>query len=104
MKLSTTILPAFVSLLALMGVALHDTKVDKLATSLVGIPALMATTDAGSKLIQNDPHTHVERVVLNEMNTTNPRLAPRFADQKKHMLQRGTPKGTHCFDSVTQFV
>lgn len=86
----------FVSLAALAGVTLHDTKVDKLATSFVGIPATIASTE-GSKGISGDPHTHVERVSIGDMKTAQPRLMPR-ADQKKYLLQKNVPRGSHSFD------
>lgn len=87
----------FVSLAALAGVTLHDTKVDKLATSFVGVPAVASVTDNGSRGIANDPHTHVERVNVSELKTLQPRIMPR-ADQKKHLMQRNAPKGTHTYD------
>lgn len=87
----------FVSLAALTGVTLHDTKVDKLATSFVGIPAAAAMTDNGSRSIASDPHTHVERVSVSDLKTAQPRIMPR-ADQKKHLMQKNAPKGTHNFD------
>lgn len=57
----------FVAMAALTGVAVHDTKVDKLATSLVGVPAAVAATDGGHKLA-SDPHTHVERVSVEKIH------------------------------------
>jgi len=68
-----------VSLAALAGVTLHDTKTDKLATSLLAVPSIMSTTDSASKAASLDQsaHTHVERVSLNNMQPSQPRLAPR---------------------------
>lgn len=87
----------FVSLAALTGVTLHDTKIDKLATSVAGIPAMMTTAESGTKGLSGDPHTHVERVSLRDMHSSHPRLVPR-AEQKKHMMQKNMPKGAHGFD------
>ncbi|MES2876077.1 MAG: hypothetical protein V4678_01270 [Patescibacteria group bacterium] len=87
----------FVSLAALAGVTLHDTKLDKLATSFAGIPALMSHAESGARSMSGDPHTHVERVSLNNMQSSQPRLAPR-ADHKKHMIQKNMPKGAHRYD------
>ena len=84
----------FVAMAALTGVAVHDTKVDKLATSLVGVPAAVAATDGGHKLA-SDPHTHVERVSVE--NNSQARIMPR-SDQKKHLMQKNVPKGGHSFD------
>lgn len=85
-----------ISLAALTGVALHDTKLDKLASSMVGVPSMMTHAEGGSK-IASDPHTHVERVSLNNLHAAQPRLAPR-ADHKKHMLQKAAPKGANRYD------
>lgn len=93
----TAPIPLFVSLAALAGVTLHDTKVDKLATSFVGIPAITSITDNGSRGIASDPHTHVERINVGDLKVSQPRIMPR-ADQKKHLMQKNAPKGTHSFD------
>ena len=85
----------FIAVSALAGVAVHDTKIDKLATTFVGVPALISSTDGANKLA-SDPHTHVERVSIE--NSSQPRLAPRLGDQKKHVLQKNVPKGAHSFD------
>lgn len=87
----------FISLAALTGVSLHDTKIDKLTTSIVGVPSIMSSTESATKGLSTDPHTHVERVSLNESRSTQPRLAPR-SDHRKHMMQKATPKGTHHHD------
>jgi hypothetical protein len=93
----TTPISVFVSLAALAGVAVHDTKIDKLATTFVGTPAMMANAESGHKGISNDPHTHVERVSLKDASSSQPRLLPRN-EQRKHFLQKGTPKGAHSHD------
>lgn len=91
----------FISLAALAGVTLHDTKIDKLATSLAGIPAMMSSTESGSKGLSGDAHTHVERVSLNENSSSSqPRLAPR-SDYRKHLMQKAVPKGSHHHDSYS---
>lgn len=87
----------FISLTALTGVTLHDTKLDKLATSFAAVPIMMTQTEGGNKSIASDPHTHVERISLKDVHSAQPRLMPR-ADQKKHFLQKNTPKGAHGFD------
>lgn len=93
----TTPISFFISLAALAGVSLHDTKVDKLATSFVGVPAITASTDASARSISSDPHTHVERVSVSDLRTSQPKIAPR-AEHKKHMMQKNVPKGAHTFD------
>lgn len=93
----TTPISLFVSLVALTGVALHDTKLDKLATNFAGIPAMMTQSEGSSKSIGGDPHTHVERMSLKDVHAAQPRLAPR-ADQRKHLMQKNMPKGAQGFD------
>ena len=90
----------FVSLAALTGVTLHDTKLDKLATTFAGIPAMMSQAESGTKGMSSDPHTHVERVSLGSMQSSQPRLAPRI-DHKKHMIQKNMPKGAHRYDGYS---
>ena len=94
----TTPISLFISLAALAGVAVHDTKIDRLATTFAGIPAMMTQAENGTKSITGDPHTHVERVSLSDVHSAQPRLAPR-TEHKKHFLQKNVPKGHHAFDS-----
>jgi len=86
------------SLSTLAGVVLHATHLDQ---------AVVATTnpishhDALSKSLPSaDAHTHVERHSFTRSAgyTTSPALAPRSED-KKHLMQRHTPKGHHPFDN-----
>jgi len=90
----------FISLAALAGVTLHDTKIDKLATSVVGIPAMMTSSESGTKGLSTELHTHVERVNLNEAHSSQPRLAPR-SDHRKHLMQKAVPKGAHHHDGYS---
>lgn len=92
----TTPISLFVSLAALAGVTLHDTKIDRLATTFVGVPAMTANVE-GVKNMASDPHTHVERVSLSDVKTSQPRIMPR-SDQRKHLMQKSAPKGTHFYD------
>ena len=95
----TTPLSLLISLAALTGVVVHDTKVSRLATTFSAVPAVMSATDDGNRtLLSNDTHPHVEKVNLSEIRSVEPGLAPRISDQKKHMLQRNVPKGGHRYD------
>lgn len=94
----TTPISLFVSLAALTGVTVHDTKIDKLTSTLVSASSMTASVqDAGARSMSGDPHTHVERVSLKDIRTAQPRLMPRH-DQKKHLIQKNMPKGAHQFD------
>jgi len=89
----------FVSLAALTGVTLHDTKADKLATSIIAMPSIMTTSEGSAKVasLDSSAHTHVERVHLSDVKTSQPRIAPRI-EHKKHMMQKNMPKGANRYD------
>lgn len=94
----TTPITLLLSLTALTGVALHDTKVDRLATALVGAPLILAANaDGTTKSIASDPHTHAEHISLKNVKNVQPRIMPRSV-QKKHMMQKNMPKGANSFD------
>lgn len=97
----TTPISIFISIAALTGVSLHDTKLDKLTTTFVGMSSVAANVDNGSKNISNDPHTHVERVSLKDTKVAQPRLLPRH-DTRKHLMQKHVPKGVHSHDGASQ--
>jgi hypothetical protein len=94
----TTPITVLLSLMTLAGVTLHDTKVDKLTTALVGIPLIIAANADGSlKSIASDPHTHTEHVSVKDVKTSQPRIMPR-SEQKKHLMQKNMPKGANRYD------
>lgn len=86
-------LSVFVSLAALTGVTIHDTKLDKLTISAMSAATVVAAADVVHKF-NTDAHTHVERISL---KGNAPRIMPRD-DHKKHMLQKAMPKGAHRYD------
>lgn len=99
---TTAFTTVLISLLTLAGVVLHDTKLDKLARTFVGVPAAMAITEGVNHSMKTDDHTHVERISFGQMKSQDqPRLAPRYLEQKKHVLQRGVPRGFHAFDGYS---
>ncbi len=98
---TTAIITVLISMLTLLGVVLHDTKLDKMARSFLGIPAAMAVTESLNHSMKTDDHTHVEKVSLNETKNQEHRLSPRYLEQKKHVMQRGVPRGAHLFDSYS---
>lgn len=93
----TTPISFLVSIAALAGVTLHDTKIDKLATSMANVhsSSVSSSTDAPLKIDTGNAHTHVERVHLTD--GMQPRIVPRN-DHKKHMMQKHEPRGKHRFD------
>lgn len=97
---TTAPISLFVSLAALTGVTLHDTKADKLTSSIIAMPSIVANTEGSASKVSNfdsSAHTHVERVSLNDMKSSQPRLAPRV-EHKKHFIQKNMPKGAHAYD------
>lgn len=101
MKKILTLAPlsAIVSLATLSGILLHDTKIDKLTASAIGIPAVVTFSESAQRSLSSDPHTHVERVSGNKANAQMPQLAPRHSEQKKHLLQKRAVKGAQDFDT-----
>ena len=93
-----TQLSIFISLAALVGVALHDTKLDRLATSVMSTIPIALTVTAGLTYMRSDDHTHVDRVTVNDLSGQAPRIMPRNGEQKKHMMQKRVPKGNRSFD------
>ena len=78
---------------------MHDTKLDSFATALIGVPVVMSITESAGSMFRGDEHTHAERIVLSEMKSQNqPKLAPRYLEQKKHVMHRSTRGGAHRFD------
>jgi len=91
----------FLSLVTATGIVMHDTRVDK-ATTVAIVPPLAVGYEIGTKFLQSDPHTHVERgsiaQAMNVFHSTAPGIQPRTHD-KKHLLQRTVPRGHHAFDN-----
>lgn len=96
----TTPISLFISLAALAGVTLHDTKIDKLATNFAGIPAIMTSTDPSTRAIAGEQHTHVERINLSDVSSSQPRIMPR-GDHRKHLMAKNVPRGGHYFDGYS---
>ncbi len=96
--LYTTPLTIVVSLIMLVSVLLHDTRLAKLATTMIGIPAVIASTDAAHRGLSPDPHTHVERINVGELRGQLPRLMPRATEDKKYVLHRPVRGSSNPFE------
>ena len=88
-----------VALLTFVGIALHDTKIDKLTTLAVALPVIAATE--GVKLLHlmgGDAHTHVERVSVKDTAKKNtgelPRVQVRREEARKDHGHNEEQKGT----------
>jgi hypothetical protein len=88
-----------VSMSTMMGVLLHDTHTDKAALTAISGPSVYMSSDANTKMLGGDPHTHTERhsfsQSISELKTENPRLQPRYIDDRKHILQKKLTKHSH---------
>ena len=92
----------FISVATLVGLALHETKTDKLTTALIGIPAIMATYGGASlAALHGEAHTHVEHFSMAAVQRVHQTtyVPPRALEHKKHLLQKSIPKGHHPFDN-----
>ena len=87
---------------ALVGVAMHDTKLDKLAAVGIGASAVAALHLGGDALarLTDATHTHVERISLKNLALEPPRLQKRYLEEKEHLGNRGVPKGHRPFDNM----
>lgn len=87
-------------LAALAGVALHDTKLDKLATVTVGASAGVIASAGADGILRpgSDLHTHVEKVSLHRLAFEQPRLQSRYLEDKRLLSQKKVSKGEHPFD------
>ena len=93
-----TTLTILISLATLLGVALHDTKADKLAIGAIGLPlAAVMTAGAAQAMLANDMHNHVEITGMENVRKEAPRTTPRN-NLKKYLLQKRVPRGGHAFD------
>ncbi len=93
-----TTLTILISLATMLGVALHDTKVDKLAIGVIGLPlATVMTAGVAQAMLANDMHNHVDKVSLDNVRNEMPRKTPRN-NFKKYLLQKRVPKGGHNSD------
>ena len=97
-------LAVFLSLSTLLGIVVHDTRIDKAASVALTLPAALASYDNAKLVHVSDLHTHVERSSFAQAAhaiSVSPGLQPRVHEDKKHLLQQNVPKGHHPFDNYT---
>ncbi len=93
-----------VALVTILGIAVHDTKIDSLTATMVAPLAVFAAYEGIglSLILAGDPHTHSEAGsfsrVAQQSTSWNPRLPTRHGRTKKYMMQKYTPKGNQPFD------
>lgn len=81
------------TLAAGFGVVLHDTRLDKAATTALAVPIAVVSyglADAGLKM--NDAHIHTERVNVGEnlrnLNYSVPKLQPRTEEDRRYVAAK----------------
>ncbi len=95
---TTTTVSILITFATLLGVTLHESKLDKLTSAALGTTALAVSHEAGQ--IRNDAHTHVERVsVQTAFNNQTPTNRLKYGEMKQHLLQQNVPRGHHAFDN-----
>ena len=99
-------LAVLVTLSTLLGIVVHDTKVDQLAARVLSVPAVVVSHEGVNPVIKfSDVNTHAERISLSEVvrniNSDVPRIQPRTTDDKKYRLQKNVVRGHHAFDNYS---
>lgn len=99
-------LSILITLSTLLGVVIHDTKVDQLAIKVLSVPNAIVNYEGVNHAIKfSDAHTHTERITLSEavrnINSEAPRVQTRMNDDKKYRLQKNVVRGHHAFDNYS---
>lgn len=102
-----SLLPTAIAVMVVLGIALHDTKLDSLTKIALAIPILAVTYEGANMLalagIGGDAHTHVERVSVEKTaaraTSWTPNLGSRKNQDKKYRLNTRVQKGHHAFDN-----
>lgn len=101
-----TKIPVIVAAITLMGLAVHDTKLDVASTVAIAIPVAVASTEGLHLLLHvSDTHTHEQQVnyaeITNHFNSYNPWIHTRHGENKHYRLAKSVVKGRHPFDNYT---
>ena len=94
-----------IAVFVLLGISLHDTKLDTMTQFAIALPALLATYEAAQLMhlaSSGDAHTHVEHVssrdIVRKATATTPKIQVRTDEDKKYRTGKRVPKGFHDFD------
>jgi hypothetical protein len=96
---------AFISLSTAVGVLVHDTRIDKVTMTAVSAPfslhqhEVVKAMDFSGDLHAPHSSRHTVSQVMSDLNTSNPSIHPRSADDKKYMMQKYVARGHHAFDN-----
>ncbi len=92
-------------LAVVLGVAIHDTKIDAVA-ALAAVPIALIAVEPGKTLLgASMAHTHHERVSFSKTVSKHTSWMPRVKSGKdsdaSYRLSKKVPKGHHPFDGYT---
>jgi len=96
---------AFISLSTAVGVLIHDIRADKVTLAATSAPSSVHQHEAVKAMdFLGDLHTphsshHSVSQAVSDLNSPNPSIHPRSADDKKHMMQKHVARGHHAFDN-----
>lgn len=94
-----------IAVMTFLGIALHDTKIDKFTAMAIAVPVVMAAYESAHFLhaLGGEGHTHVEKISVEKTVSKNtswtPRLQTRQFEDKKYRLSNNVQKGHHPFDN-----
>ena len=97
-------LSVLVALITFFGIALHDTKIDKLTAIAIAVPVVVAAYEGAHLLhaLGGESHTHVERVSIDKTATRNtswlPHLQTRKSEDDRYKSDTKNNEGYHPFD------
>lgn len=104
-KLLNKYLPAGVAVIVLIGISLHDTKLDTMTKFAIALPAFIASLEVAHVMfLHGEAHTHVERVAFDKSASKATALTPKLPirlQDGKFKLSHKVPKGHHPFDNYT---
>ena len=91
------------SLVTLVGIFLHDTRIDKLAIASISLPASGVLLTAAA--LRSDPHTHSEGGSLQKTSRSfsiGTQIHPREVGRRKHMMQKRSTRSSQPFGGCYQ--
>ena len=94
-----------IAVMTFLGIAIHDTKIDKFTAMAIAVPVVMAAYEGAHLLhgLGGDSHTHVDRISVEKTANKNtsmpPQLGARRFKDKKYRLDANVTKGHHSFDN-----
>ena len=79
------------SFFTLLGVVVHDMHIDKAASAVIALPAIVASAGVAA-YISSSEHTHVERVAfarhMTPLRSSLPKIQPPKDDERRYVLNK----------------